>query len=75
MPEVAAATPILWADAPEHEQRIGRHAVTAYRPDRPSTIRDPAPLVGGNFIGATDRGGVMIGKRMADKLGPKPRKT
>ncbi|MCB0024995.1 MAG: ABC transporter permease, partial [Caldilinea sp.] len=38
-----------------------------------SAFYDPirASLVGGNFIEANDRGGVMIGKRMADSLGLK----
>ncbi|HRW47692.1 MAG: ABC transporter permease [Caldilineaceae bacterium] len=72
MPEVAAATPILWADTilNTSSESVGMQ-LYGIEPD--SAFYDPirASLVGGNFIEANDRGGVMIGKRMADSLGLK----
>lgn len=72
MPEVAAATPILWANTilNTSSESVGMQ-LYGIEPD--SAFYDPirASLVGGNFIEANDRGGVMIGKRMADSLGLK----
>ncbi len=72
MPEVAAATPILWADTilNTSSESVG---MQLYGIEPASAFYDPirASLVGGSFVEANDRGGVMIGKRMADSLGLK----
>lgn len=72
MPEVVAATPILWADTilNTSSESVG---MQLYGIEPASAFYDPirASLVGGNFIEANDRGGVMIGKRLADSLGVK----
>lgn len=72
MPEVATATPILWADTilNTSSESVG---MQLYGIEPASAFYDPirASLVGGTFIEANDRGGVMIGKRLADSMGLK----
>jgi ABC-type lipoprotein release transport system permease subunit len=72
MPEVATATPILWADTilNTSNESVG---MQLFGIEPASAFYDPirVSLVAGNFIEANDRGGVMIGKRLADSLGLK----
>ena len=72
MPEVATATPILWADTilNTSNESVG---MELFGIEPASAFYDPirVSLVAGNFIEANDRGGVMIGKRLADSLGLK----
>ena len=71
-PAVAAATPVLWSDTilSTSDESVG---LQLYGIDPTSAMYDPirASLVAGNFIEDNDRGGVLLGKRLADSLGLK----
>ena len=70
LPEVAAAAPVLWADAilNTSDESMG---LQLYGIDVASPLYDPirGSLVAGEFLVANDRSGVMLGKRLADSLG------
>ncbi|MFO7634908.1 MAG: FtsX-like permease family protein [Caldilinea sp.] len=70
MPEVAAAAPVLWADAilNTSDESVGLQINGI---DVTSKLYDPIrdAVVAGAFIEADDRNGVLVGKRMADSLG------
>jgi ABC-type lipoprotein release transport system permease subunit len=72
MPEVNAATPVLWASAilNTRSESVGL-GILGIEPS--SSVYDPirSSLVAGNFLEANDRGGVLLGKRLADSLGLK----
>jgi ABC-type lipoprotein release transport system permease subunit len=70
MSEVAAAAPVIWAGGVLNtiEDSAG---VQVYGIDVTSPIYDPirSSLTAGDFLTADDRGGILIGKRLADSLG------
>ena len=71
-PGVAAAAPLLWSDTilNTSNESVG---LQLYGIDPLSAVYVPIrdSLVAGSFIEANDRGGVMLGKRLADSLGLK----
>jgi ABC-type lipoprotein release transport system permease subunit len=70
MPEVAAAAPVLWANAvlTTRDDSVG---VQLYGIDPTSPLYQPirAAMAGGDFLAPDDRGGVLLGKALADNLG------
>ena len=72
LPEVLAATPVLWSETilNTNDESVG---LQLYGIEPDSAVYDPirASLVGGNFLEANDRGGVLIGERLANSLGLK----
>ncbi len=70
LPGVTAATPLLWSNTilNTSNESVG---LQMYGIDPGAALYDPirASLVAGSLIEANDRGGVMIGKRLADSLG------
>lgn len=69
LPEVRAAAPLLWLDAvlSTGNESIG---LQVYGIDVTSALHDPlrASLVAGTFLDANDRGGVLMGERLAQSL-------
>lgn len=69
LPEVRAAAPLLWLDAvlSTGNESIG---LQVYGIDVTSALHDPlrASLVAGTFLNANDRGGVLMGERLARSL-------
>lgn len=69
LPEVRAAAPLLWLDAvlSTGNESIG---LQVYGIDVTSALHDPlrASLVAGTFLDANDRGGVLMGERLARSL-------
>lgn len=69
LPEVRAAAPFLWLDAvlSTGNESIG---LQVYGIDVTSALHDPlrASLVAGTFLDANDRGGVLMGERLARSL-------
>jgi ABC-type lipoprotein release transport system permease subunit len=70
LPEVKAAAPVLWASGILNtiDDSAG---LSIYGVDVPSALYDPirAAMVAGEFVQADDRGGIVIGKRLADMMG------
>ncbi len=69
LPEVRAAAPILWLDAvlSTSDESIG---LQVYGIDVASPLHDPlrASVIAGAFLDANDRGGVLMGGRLAQSL-------
>lgn len=69
LPEVRAAAPILWLDAvlSTGDESIG---LQVYGIDVASPLHDPlrASVIAGAFLDANDRGGVLMGGRLAQSL-------
>jgi ABC-type lipoprotein release transport system permease subunit len=67
---VRVATPVLWANGmvTARDESVG---VQVYGIDPPSEAHAPIRdgLVAGEFLAPDDRGGILIGKRLADSLG------
>ena len=70
LPEVEAATPVLWASGvlSTLHDTVG---LQVYGIDPASPIHDHIRegLVSGEYLAADDRGGILIGKSLADDLG------
>lgn len=70
MDEVAAAAPVLWAAGVLNtpDEAVG---LKFYGIDPTSAVHDPIreSMVAGEFLTADDRGGILIGQRLADDLG------
>ncbi|MFN8495035.1 MAG: FtsX-like permease family protein [Caldilineaceae bacterium] len=70
LPEVKAAAPVLWAGAVLNtsDEAVGLQLIGI---DPTSAIYAPiqSTVVAGDFLTADDRGGVLLGKRLADSLG------
>jgi ABC-type lipoprotein release transport system permease subunit len=70
MPEVKAAAPVLWAGGvlSTGDDSAG---LQVYGIDTESALYTPIreALIGGSFLAADDRSGILIGKRLADSLG------
>lgn len=69
LPEVRSAAPILWLDAvlSTGDESIG---LQVYGIDVASPLHDPlrASVIAGAFLDANDRGGVLMGGRLAQSL-------
>lgn len=70
MSEVKAATPVLWVSAilSTGDESVG---LQVFGVEPASSFYDPVreSLVGGQFITADDRDGIMLGRPLADSLG------
>jgi ABC-type lipoprotein release transport system permease subunit len=70
LPQVAAAAPVLWANVILNtiDDSSG---VRLYGIDVTSPIHAPIrdAMVGGEFLQADDRGGIVIGRRLAEEMG------
>jgi ABC-type lipoprotein release transport system permease subunit len=73
MGEVKAAAPVVWAGG-ILETSDDAASLQVYGIDPASPIYEPirAAIVAGEFLSADDRGGILIGKRLADSLGTGP---
>jgi ABC-type lipoprotein release transport system permease subunit len=73
LPEVKAAAPVLWASGILNtiDDSAG---LRIYGVDVTSSLYDPIreAMVAGEFVQADDRGGIVIGKRLADTMGIAP---
>lgn len=70
LPEVKAAAPVLWAGAVLNtsDEAVGLQLIGI---DPASALYAPiqSTVVAGAFLTAEDRGGILLGKRLADSLG------
>ena len=73
LPQVASAAPVLWAigilNTAEDTTNLQVYGIDVTS-DFYAPVRDG--LVEGEFLAADDRGGILLGKRLADSMGLQP---